>query len=171
MRKTITLILISLVTGIFLGRNNATSQISETAKGATITTTVSTKDKKTFTKDSVIAFMKKLNIKHLEFTYAQSQLESGNFSSPIFIENHNLFGLKRSYQRPTPTKKVNRNHAKYDNWKESVIDFAIFQARVLAKTKGKEEYMVYIKKFYSEDDKYLEKVNNIVEENRKCGLF
>jgi len=53
--------------------------------------------------------------------YAQAKHETGNFNSPIYHENNNLFGMKessRSYESGS-----NRGHANYSCRLLSVIDY------------------------------------------------
>lgn len=169
MKKPYLAILPTLLFGIIVGAYLKPTDVIQTAQATDIKYFPIPNEY--FSADSVINYMKKLNIKYIEFSYAQIEHETGNYSSNIFKENHNLFGLKVAYLRPTPTTKENRGHAKYVSWKESVIDFALLQTRILAKTKSKKEYMDYIQKFYSDDEQYLTKVNKIVEENRKNNIF
>ena len=65
-----------------------------------------------------------LNIKFPHIVFAQAKLESGYFKSTIFRENNNLFGMRVASRRPTTNKGENRGHAAFDNWKESLVDYA-----------------------------------------------
>lgn len=169
-KKPFITILLALSIGVIVGRYLKPTDMVQSVQGKTVTKKVETVSKD-FPVDSVILYMKQLNIKHLEFSFAQLQHETGGFSSNIFKENYNLAGMKVAYQRPTTAIGENRGHAQYLNWRDSVIDFALLQTRILAKTKGKKEYMDYIKNFYSEDSKYMEIVNKHVKKNRECGIF
>lgn len=99
-----------------------------------------------------------LNIKFPHIVFAQAKLESGYFKSIIFRENNNLFGMKIASRRPTTNKGENRGHAVFDNWKESVLDYAFYQARFLGDIKTEEEYIQYLKANYAEDPGYVDKV-------------
>ena len=99
-----------------------------------------------------------LNIKFPHIVFAQAKLESGYFKSIIFKENNNLFGMKIASRRPTTNKGENRGHAVFDNWKESVLDYAFYQARFLGDIKTEEEYIQYLKANYAEDPGYVDKV-------------
>jgi len=166
MNKTYTIILTTLVIGICMGRFFRPTELIQSAQASN-----TLKTEETFSKDSVLEYMKELNIKYIEFSYAQVEHETGDFTSNVFKDNHNMFGMKVAEFRPTTAKGWNRKHARYKNWKDSVIDFALLQTRILAKTKNKQEYMAHIQKFYAKDRKYLKKVNKIVERNRKIGIF
>ncbi|MCH9735998.1 MAG: glucosaminidase domain-containing protein [Actinomycetia bacterium] len=73
---------------------------------------------------------------------AQAQLESGNFSSNIFKENHNLFGMKLPSRRPTMAIGENRGFAVYPSWMDSVVDYFLRQqAFGISNTEYVQEYM------------------------------
>jgi len=99
-----------------------------------------------------------LNIKFPHIVFAQAKLESGYFKSTIFKENNNLFGMRVASRRPTTNKGENRGHAVFDTWKESVLDYAFYQARFLGDIKTEGEYIQYLKANYAEDPGYVDKV-------------
>ncbi len=99
-----------------------------------------------------------LNIKFPHIVFAQAKLESGYFKSTIFRENNNLFGMKIATRRPTTNKGENRGHAAFDSWKESVVDYAFYQARYLGDIRTEAEYIQYLKANYAEDPGYVDKV-------------
>lgn len=49
-----------------------------------------------FTKDKLIEKIKKLNFRFPHIVYAQAILESGNFTSQVFKENNNMFGMREA---------------------------------------------------------------------------
>ena len=118
-----------------------------------------------FSEEALLSFMKELKIKYPETVLAQARLESGNFTSDIFKENHNLFGMKVAEKRPTSAIGINRGHAQYSNWKESVVDYALFQSYIIAKLPKNniDEYRNYIQKFYSETSDYLTRIDRTVK--------
>lgn len=114
-----------------------------------------------FSENALLAYMRKLKIKYPETVLAQARLETGNFKSDIFKENHNLFGMKLAESRPTSAVGVNRGHAKYKNWKDSVVDYALLQSFIIARLPedNNKEYRVYIQKFYSTTADYLARID------------
>lgn len=122
-----------------------------------------------FSEPALLAFMKKLKIKYPETVLSQARLETGNFTSEIFKENHNLFGMKVAEKRPTAAIGENRGHAQYRNWKDSVVDYALFQSFIIAKlpTNNNETYRQYIQKFYSETTDYLTRIDRTVEGDKE----
>lgn len=111
-----------------------------------------------FSEEKLKEYIIGLNIKFPHIVFAQAKLESGYFKSTIFKENNNLFGMKIATRRPTTNKGENRGHAAFDSWKESVVDYAFYQARYLGEIKTEGEYIQYLKANYAEDPGYVEKV-------------
>ena len=111
-----------------------------------------------FSEEKLKEYIIGLNIKFPHIVFAQAKLESGYFKSTIFRENNNLFGMKIATRRPTTNKGENRGHAAFDNWKESVVDYAFYQARYLGDIKTEREYIQYLKANYAEDPGYVDKV-------------
>lgn len=171
MKKPYLVILPTLFFGIILGAYLKPIDVIQTAQGATNNFNLVNVKEDVFTQEKLLEYMRKLNIKHIEFTFAQTQIESAYYSSPIFYDNKNMFGMKQSYERPTTCIGTNRNHANYENWRDAVLDFAIFQARVLAKVKNRNEYREYIGKYYADDKEYLKKVDTKIKENKLSGIF
>ena len=64
-----------------------------------------------FSEDKLIDMLVSLNIKFPHIVLAQAKLESGNYSSKIFKENHNLFGMKEARVRIHTSKGTQFNHA------------------------------------------------------------
>ena len=60
------------------------------------------------------------------FVAAQATLESGNFTSEIFKENKNFFGMKTAKCRPSTAIGTNRNHAMYKYTDDCMIDYYLW---------------------------------------------
>ena len=116
-----------------------------------------------FSEKALVTLMKELKIKYPEVALSQARLETGNFTSAIFKENHNLFGMKMAELRPTSAIGINRGHASYSNWKESVVDYALFQSFIISrlKTVSKDAYRQHIQKYYSETSDYLARIDRV----------
>jgi uncharacterized FlgJ-related protein len=119
-----------------------------------------------FSEAALLSYMKKLKIKYPETVLSQARLETGNFKSAIFTENHNLFGMKLAETRPTFAIGINRGHAQYRNWRESVVDYALLQSYIIAKlpSVNKQEYRNYIRKFYSTTSDYLTRIDRTMKD-------
>jgi len=117
-----------------------------------------------FSEDKLILLMKELNIKFPHVVLAQAKLETNNFHSGIFKENHNLFGMKEARIRISTAKGTNRNHAYYDNWESSVYDYAFYQCLYLSAINTEGEYYRYLAGSYAEDPHYVTKVQKLAGE-------
>ena len=124
-----------------------------------------------FSKEALVEELKRLNVKYPHIVMAQAMIESGHFQSNIFRSNHNLFGMKEARQRVTTARGTNLNHAYYENWKESVIDYAMFQASYLKDLKTEAAYLEYLDKNYAEAQKYDIAVQNMVKNENLKELF
>lgn len=124
-----------------------------------------------FSKDALAEELKRLNVKYPHIVMAQAMIESGHFQSNIFRSNHNLFGMKEARQRVTTARGTNLNHAYYENWKESVIDYAMFQAAYLKDLKTEAEYLLYLDANYAEAQNYDVAVKKMVEREKLKELF
>jgi flagellum-specific peptidoglycan hydrolase FlgJ len=107
--------------------------------------------------------MKDLGVKFPHIVLAQSKLETSNFRSAIFRENHNLFGMKEARSRISTAKGTNRNHAYYDTWESSVYDYAFYQCRYLSAIGTEAQYYSYLSGSYAEDPHYVAKVRKLAE--------
>jgi flagellum-specific peptidoglycan hydrolase FlgJ len=108
-----------------------------------------------FSEQKMISYAKRIGIKYIDVMVAQSRLETGNYTSKVFREGRNLFGMKLPERRETTAVGEHRNHAKYTSWVSSVDDYKIWQSNVLAKVRSKKQYLAYIGKNYAENPKYL----------------
>ena len=117
-----------------------------------------------FTEEKLIEYVKELNIKFPHIVLAQARLESGNFKSNIFKENNNLFGMKEAKQRISTNKGTNLGHAKYESWKECVLDYALYQATYLSKFKTEEQYYSYLADNYAANGRYVKLLKDIAKE-------
>ncbi len=119
-----------------------------------------------FTPERLREYILELNIKWARIVYAQARLESGNYQSNIFKTNHNLFGMRVATKRPSTNKGEELGFAYYDNWKESVQDYAMFSAAYLNNIKTEDEYYEYLRQNYDSQDKgYVDRLKAIVAEN------
>ena len=124
-----------------------------------------------FSRDALVDMIKELGIKYPEIVLAQSILETGHWTSTIFEENHNLFGMKQARSRIRTAKGTQLNHAYYDNWKESVYDYAFYQSRYLSKINSEKEYFAALDATYAEATDYSETLKSIIEKEDLKKLF
>jgi hypothetical protein len=94
-----------------------------------------------FSKENLEKEINKQGIKYPDIVMAQAKIESGHFTSAIFKENNNLFGMKLPAQRKTTAIGKNRGHAKYETWQDSVKDYKIWQDTLGWSSLSKETYI------------------------------
>lgn len=115
-----------------------------------------------FSNQELFNLLNKLKVKHIDIVIAQSKIETANYSSKVFLENNNLFGMRQSKQRITTSTGTNLGHSTYDNWQDSVMDYAIYQSMYL-NNKSRSEYLAYLRANYAEDKNYVELIEKIVK--------
>jgi replicative DNA helicase len=93
-------------------------------------------------------------------------LETGNFKSKIFRENHNLFGMKEAKSRVKLALGTKHGHAHYATWLESLYDYAFYQCRYLGKINNETDYYNYLGKTYAEDPDYIDKLKKMANKNK-----
>ena len=123
-----------------------------------------------FTEDKLIRKLKELNIKYPYIVLAQAKLESNNYSSHIFIDNNNLFGMKEAQVRINTAKGTQYKHAYYNTWQESVLDYAFWMATYGSKCKTEQQYYDLLNG-YAEDPNYQAKLKNIIVRDNLKELF
>jgi len=93
-------------------------------------------------------------IKYPDIVLAQAKLESGHFTSIVFKENNNLFGMRMPKVRETTAIGENRRYSVYKNWRDSVEDYKLWQDKMIHKTNTESEYLCYLENHYAQDPKY-----------------
>ena len=124
-----------------------------------------------FTQGQLVEELKRLNVRYPYIVLAQSILETGYWESRIYQENNNLFGMKQARARATTAKGTQLGHAYYDNWKESVTDYALYQAAYLNKLRTESKYLKYLDKNYAEAKNYDDALLTIIERENLTELF
>lgn len=120
-----------------------------------------------FTEERFVEEIKRLNFRFPHIVYAQSVIETGGFSSRIFVENHNLFGMKEAQVRAHLAVGTKHNHAYYNNWKESLYDYALYYSEYLSNIRSEEDYLNYINQRYAEDPNYDTKVRRLATKSKE----
>lgn len=118
-----------------------------------------------FTEENLIAKLKELGISYIDVVIRQAKHETGNFRSELFLNAHNLFGMKVARVRPRLQRGKyvigKEVYASYNNWEESVIDYALWQSSVCFVTDSKDKYYDYLGRNYATDQAYVEKLKRI----------
>lgn len=101
-----------------------------------------------FTPENLQKEIQKQGIVYPDVALAQAKWESTHFTSRIFQENNNLFGMRLAYQRDTTAIGKNRNHAKYKNWQDSVKDYKLWQSSNGMDKLPKDKYIAKLSDVY-----------------------
>lgn len=120
-----------------------------------------------FSKKLFKEYLLDLNIKFPEIIYGQAVVETGDFTSNIFKSNNNLFGMKMAKSRATTNQGADFGHAVYSHWKESVLDYALYQCAYLSNINSKQEYLQYLNKNYAGTPNYINMVQKAANEFSK----
>jgi len=124
-----------------------------------------------FSEEKLINSIGKLNFKYPHIVYAQSLVETGNFTSKIFKENNNLFGMREAKVRLNLALGTQYNHAYYDSWESSLLDYALYASSYLKDLSTEEKYFDYLGKNYAEDPNYVSKLKKIIKEQDLKNKF
>ena len=111
----------------------------------------------------------KAGVKHPEIALAQAMLESGNFKSMLFTENHNAFGMKHPRNRATTSTGERNGYASYTSAWSCAVDYALWQSS--GKSPVGEDYYAYLVKMgYCKSPGYIKALKNVVSMNKKRGV-
>jgi hypothetical protein len=112
-------------------------------------------------KEYVFGLIDSMNFEHPEIVRAIAVLESGNFTSPLFRSQNNIFGMRRVKGRRTTQLDTDTKYGVYGSLKSCVEDMKIFWNLYYA---GLTEGEVYGKlgRNYAADPDYAEKIRRII---------
>ena len=117
----------------------------------------------TFSQEALVEYVYSLNVRFPHIILAQAHLESGKFTSGIFVNNNNLFGMRQARLRPTTNKGSRNGFAKYDHWRDSVMDYILYYAVYMHKFKTEEAYYAYLDRSYANNPHYSKLIRKIAE--------
>lgn len=123
-----------------------------------------------FSEDKLIRKLQELNVSFPHIILAQAKLESNNYSSRIFMENNNLFGMKEARVRVNLAKGTQHKHAYYNTWQESVLDYAFWMSTYGSKCKTEQQYYNLLNG-YAEDANYQAKLKGIINKHQLKNKF
>lgn len=135
-------------------------------------TTVNLTHNNSFSKDSIIALIKKMPFSYRDVLYGQCLYESAHFSSPIFKENNNCLGIRHPLSRKTMSLGSRNGYSVYESYKTCLLDRVIYDA-VYMHGLSRREYMAYLDKVYARSggNKYSQEIEKIIKQNNIKQLF
>lgn len=114
--------------------------------------------------DSILSqYLKDMRVPHAKIIMAQAKLESNNYKSELYKSNYNLFGMKVATQRVSNTNSDRNGYQSYCNWRESVMDYVLWQFTNKLDRLSDKEYFEYLSKRYAEDPNYIVKLKKIIK--------
>ena len=89
----------------------------------------------------------------------QAKIESGNYTSDVFKNSCNLYGMKKVGKRQTTQlKSTYKGYGCYTNWCESVLDRMLWDIFMFGNNKPTKEEYLSAMNIYSEDMNYESKI-------------
>ena len=128
-------------------------------------------DRNRFTEEKLIDMIESLHFSFPHIVMAQAIHESGNYNSKLFLENNNIFGMKKAVIRMTTADGIQDGYALYDTWIESVYDRALYSATYLSSIKTEDEYYSFLSQYYAEDKEYVDKLKRIIDQRQLKRVF
>jgi len=117
--------------------------------------------KDTINRQACWEYIIKSNISHPKVVLAQA-IEESKFESAVFKQYHNLFGMKKSYQRVSivSTKDIGQ-YKYYDDWMQSINDYALWQLQQDIDNMDDLQYIDFLANKYAENPKYKQNLIKI----------
>ncbi len=126
---------------------------------------------KPFSEDALIELLKDCNMKYPHIVLAQAKVESGNFKSKVFKQNHNMFGMRKARQRITSAQSEKNTYAYYRDWMDCVYDYAMYQSAVMCVASNEEEYFARLGERYAEDPNYVAVLKQVIKTKKLKNIF
>ena len=106
--------------------------------------------------------------------YAQAVHETGDFTSPIFKEQNNLFGMRHPSRRKTYSQGTKRAHAYFKTHWDSIRDYFERQKNFSISSEDDQSFMSStVASNYAEDPNYLQKWQRLAGSVKKpvTGIY
>ena len=119
--------------------------------------------------DSIYSVLECVDAWYPDYIVAQAILESATFTSDVFKENNNLFGMRPVSRRSTTQtgKKTDKpTYGHYKNWQLCVLDRVLWDMFRFKEMPTIEEYEKAIMQ-YAEDTEYISKIRKVMTDNEK----
>lgn len=93
-----------------------------------------------------------------EILLRQAKIESGNYSSNIYKNSNNLYGMRKVGSRQTTQTSTYNGYGVYNNWCLSVLDRLLWDIFYFDNKKPSEEEYLNAIDIYAEDSNYKNKL-------------
>ena len=97
-----------------------------------------------------------------QIAFKQAVLETGNFTSELFLIGNNCFGLRQAKSRPTPSIGEFDSHATYWHFYDSIRDYGMLQEWYINRGFNPNDYYGFLQEIgYATDPLYINKLKNL----------
>jgi len=124
-----------------------------------------------FSEEALVELLKDCHVKFPYIVLAQAKLESGNFTSKLFKNNNNMFGMRKARQRVTTAQGEKNEYAYYRDWIDCVYDYAMWSTCATSGLSTENDYFNKLSERYAEDSTYVIKLKDIIKKEKLERLF
>ena len=124
--------------------------------------------------DKIINLLKKHNVRYPYIALAQAYVETNLGRTGVGVPNKNLFGMRPAKQRSTLSVGEENGFAVFDNWKESVLDYTLWQDAVFGVNSNisEEQYYTVLDQIYCQgNNTYSQSVKKIINKYNLKSKF
>jgi flagellum-specific peptidoglycan hydrolase FlgJ len=114
--------------------------------------------------DSIFAIIDTMGFDYPKVIKAQVILETGNFSSRVYKQNNNLFGMRLPKSRMTTATSSNYGYAVYPDLISSIEDRLIYDT-LYFKNLNRKQYLNKLDRIYAADPNYIQHLEKIIQKN------
>jgi uncharacterized FlgJ-related protein len=132
------------------------------------------KERNTINREKLAKELKECGIKFPHIIMAQAIIESARFTSELYKNNNNLFGMMIPGSRNTTNIAANGKYAKYDTWQRCVLDMGYLQQYNLkgVRLNTDEDYFIYLKNSnYAEATNYISALKKTIQTENLKSYF
>lgn len=127
---------------------DTTSIESDTLKKIQIKEDTLITEDDSFSIDNFKIYLKQINAPHAHIIYSIAKHECG-FRSDLFVNNNNLFGMRRPNVRPNKSIQEGQRWAKFEHWTHSVDDFILYMQYTGILNSSEKQFLNHIDKNYA----------------------
>lgn len=158
-------LLIGLVIGITMKVNSDIRTVVDATDDVIVVRYNQLKDN--FTKDKFRTYLMDINIRYPYIAYSKCEIETG-FDSNKFTKYNNLFSMRKAGARPTTAIGYDDGgFAIFRNWRESVLDYALYYSAFLNHL-SEDEMIDFICRNYDPNNPlYKQRLMAAINKNKK----
>jgi hypothetical protein len=112
--------------------------------------------------DSIFVIIDTIGFEYPEVIKAQVILETGNFSSRVYKQNNNLFGMRLPKSRLTTATSSNYGYAVYPDVFSSIEDRLIYDT-LYFRNLNRQQYLNKLNRIYATNPNYIQHLEKIIQ--------